>query len=651
MKKQTIILLCVAIASLCACSKENSAPADPSTKTPVVINSDLSKTYLEYESGSYKSKWYNGDQIAVFVDGTGESVSMSNTAVSGAKASFSGEISATAGSHTLNAFYPYAAVTASAGKVDVTIPYEQNPEWDSFDPAADLLVAKPVGVTVESGTPVSVSTNFSRLLAVVKIELKNLDVLEAGETVQYLTFTNSGNVPVTGTFTLDLNEEENPVLGANVTKNHVAQINFPETSGSGTVFMNIAPCTFASGNVLTFTVVTSKGKVFISNKTLTQDMTVKSAQDGTLSTFRVTLGSFAEPEYETGLYMSNKAQNWDVSTWGSSTTYNGYDTEILWSSTIASSKSLNISAVTYDENCEKGWVKILTGRGRGNSGVAMTANTGMARKAYLWGTIANSGKIARVTLLQAPGSTMFDYMIPPTNDGADYGYGVSLFSGAIQNYGTTTKVEKWVNTAKTDADMLFSKDKFFRKYIWQNTGGNIKDDIVLATMSQENWREIYNGFSVEAIVKSFDAKSVRSVVLGGGNDRGSGVAGLNFERLSGTTHWGMYFWTSAGRQKIDFEVDVEDNAQEHLIAVVNPSNNSVKLYKNGVLASTKSYTGTISDTEYPVATNGYLLVPGTAGTYITTKYSVFHGEVYQVRIYNKVLTAEEVATAYNAEGK
>lgn len=651
MKKRFIFFAGIVLLTTAACQKENT-PQDTSISVPVTINTEMTKTYLDYEDGSYKSMWNNGDQLAVFVDGAGEAAVMSNSSASGQKASFTGAVVATSGDHTIQGFYPYAAATATDGTVNVTIPAEQNPGWDTFDAKADFLVAKPVGVTVSGSDPITLSTKFSRLLATVKIELQNLSALPEGDAVQYVAFTNSGNVPVTGTFKLNLNEEENPALGDVVTKNHVAQVNFPETSGSGSVFMNIAPCTFAAGNVLTFTVVTAKGKVFIKNRTLDADLTVKSAQEGKLTTFRITLDTFTEPEYETGLYLNSTDQNWDVSTWGSTTTYNGYDSQILYSATAASNCSLNISAVTYDENSEKGWVSILSGRSRGNSAVHIEANTGMVRKAYLWGTIKKSGKIARVTLIQAPGNALFDYNIPPTNEDSKYGYGISLFEGNVQKFGYSAgTVSKWVNTEKDDSDFLFSKDKYFRKYIWQNVGGNIKDDIVQMTMTQNDWRSIYDGFSVEAIVKSFDGTTTRGVILGGGNDRGSGVSGLNFERLSSSTHWGMYFWTSEGRQKIDFGIDVQNGVEEHLIAVVNPSDHSAKLYKNGVLVASKTYAGTINDSAYPVSSNNYICVPGTAGTYATVKYSGFHGEIYQVRIYDKVLSAAEIAHAYNVEVK
>lgn len=662
MKRNLFFTIAVVLLAACACKRET-VPSAPEVTVPIVISSEQAKTYLDYSGGVYHAKWNNGDELAVIVDGTGIATSVSNTAADGQLANFTGTISTSEGSHKLQGFYPYSAVNASEGSVNVIIPSEQNPGWNTFDADADFLMARPVNFQVTGGGAVSVSTSFSRLVAVVKIDLQNTSVLDEGETVKYLTFTNSANVPVAGTFNLNLNEERNPAFGAVVSTNHALQVNFPSTSGSGSVLMTMAPCTFAAGSTITFTAVTSKGRVFVHNNTLESDLIVESAQEGKLTTFTIVLGSFVEPGYESGLYMSNSDKNWDVSTWESATTYNAYDINLRYNSTASESLSMNISAVTYDENSEKGWVSILSGRSRGSSAIHMTANTGMVRKAYLWGTIKKTGALAKVTLIQAPGNTLFDYMLTPTADDSKYGYGVSLFNGVPQNYGLSSgSMTRWYNSDKEgeDIDWLFDKSKYFRKYIRTVVGGNVHKGVLETDMTLSDWRNIYNGFSIEAIVKDLNHDASRRVILGGR----SSAPSISLERRS-TGNWGVTFHTSGGRQDIDSGIATVQGKETHIVTTINPSTHKVLFYIDGALAATKDFAGTPDDATYAVVKgteeggrwssgckNDKLSVPGyLAGGegYSTVRYDTFPGEIYQVRVYKKVLTAAEVEAAYNVE--
>ena len=74
-----------------------------------------------------------------------------------------------------------------------------------------------------------------------------------------------------------------------------------------------------------------------------------------------------------------------------------------------------------------------------------------------------------------------------------------------------------------------------------------------------------------------------------------------------------------------------------------------KIYVNGNLEGTVSYTGTFSTTDYPLIFGGYFyhILPTHPQEYLQ-KY-LFNGIIDEVRIYNRALTAEEIKEHYEQE--
>ena len=75
-----------------------------------------------------------------------------------------------------------------------------------------------------------------------------------------------------------------------------------------------------------------------------------------------------------------------------------------------------------------------------------------------------------------------------------------------------------------------------------------------------------------------------------------------------------------------------------MITFVHDTNNMVgQLYIDG------AYIGGYSIASVPNVTNTYTHVLGSG---MTTRYCVYEGKMDEVRLYNKALTAEEVAALY-----
>lgn len=92
------------------------------------------------------------------------------------------------------AFYPSSAYQShsSVSSVLINTPAAQTPAADSFDPAADLLIAK--ATTGLTSQPTELSLQFARAVAVAKMTIKNL---ETTDPVTKITFSaKNGDTPV-----------------------------------------------------------------------------------------------------------------------------------------------------------------------------------------------------------------------------------------------------------------------------------------------------------------------------------------------------------------------------------------------------------------------------------------------------------------------
>lgn len=287
-----LAIVALACLSLVSC-KMNEAEAPISAETHFILNatSPKTKTGIIYDSGSYLPYFQNGDEIGLFVNALPTKTAdmstdavFANSASDGTDAQFEGTLEVDPGSVTFYSFYP-----ASAGKkvyvnnetvtLGLDVPSTQHPAYDAgmesytFDPKADILIAKPATATVDaSHNAAAADIYFARLTAVLRIAVKaesnSSDVY--GERIKSIKIeTSAGNIagrivvnPLTGECT-----GVNEVGGSKAIE---AFIDDPDEcsvyvgyEGSNIVFMGVAPVSIPSGSDLTFTINTidASGKV------------------------------------------------------------------------------------------------------------------------------------------------------------------------------------------------------------------------------------------------------------------------------------------------------------------------------------------------------------------------------------------------------
>lgn len=273
------------IAAFASCQREQIIPE--SRTVHFKLNADMAETRtgITYDAGSYAPYWSNGDQLGILLsipdskgDLTNDAV-FSNTAATGQTASFEGEITHADGEGiTFYSYYP-----ASSGKkvyvsnegvttFGLDVPHIQAPAYHAtlgytFDPAADILVAKPASMVVVSNEGANeANLSFARVTSILRLSLNMEDsVTGYGELVKKVTITTSagditgrvivsleGDCACTGVNNLGTSKE----LIANVDPNTVPVYVGSDFVGANNVFLSVAPVTIPKASSLTFTIET-----------------------------------------------------------------------------------------------------------------------------------------------------------------------------------------------------------------------------------------------------------------------------------------------------------------------------------------------------------------------------------------------------------
>lgn len=305
-------LLSIAVATcftmlFSSCEKEmvdKTAPVSNDTVT-VTFNTSKSKTYID----GTDVKWASTGEIIYGFEvakPTGEgNIVVSNkesaegvTSDGGASMSFGVSFASKSSGFTFDycAFYPGSAYASGSSVQNVAIntPSTQTPTATSFDPAADLLIAK--AVKDQASQPaVLENIQFARAVAVAKMTIKNL---ESTDPVTKITFSaKNGDTPVKLAGRTAFNLEDASLVntyGGNVGETsviidcaNIAQT--ANTSGGTTIFFTCYPFTLNSENPGSFKVV-----VETATQAFTKEVSVNSAKGlvlktGTASTFAVNM--------------------------------------------------------------------------------------------------------------------------------------------------------------------------------------------------------------------------------------------------------------------------------------------------------------------------------------------------------------------------
>lgn len=154
--------------------------------------------------------WTSGDAIGVhFVGDAPMNHFRLNSELSngGQTATFSGNVSLRQGAYTIYGYYPYGsagAQTTDQNLAKISIPSTQRPTATSFDPAADVMIMKPVERAVSGTNFTHNGLQFRRVLGMLNFVL-TAPGLE-GQAIESLTFTTDAGLQLTGMAHYDLDE-------------------------------------------------------------------------------------------------------------------------------------------------------------------------------------------------------------------------------------------------------------------------------------------------------------------------------------------------------------------------------------------------------------------------------------------------------------
>jgi formylglycine-generating enzyme required for sulfatase activity len=148
------------------------------------------------------------------------------------------------------------------------------------------------------------------------------------------------------------------------------------------------------------------------------------------------------------------------------------------------------------------------------------------------------------------------------------------------------------------------------------------------------------GFTFNIVLKAIDdgATDVRRALIGNTEYPVSGFAlGYNHD-VGNTNYWMFYWYPSIGAA--NFGILTPNFGNIEFITFLYDGNTDFKLYRNGILASTLSSSGT---KVYKTSGNLLIAAPTQGG------WSTFLGNIYLLQGYNRALTAAEVLQNFNAQ--
>jgi len=293
--KAAIILL--ALPLLAMCSKDIPQPQMEFDLTISSVADDIPelKTSMQTSGteGRFTTTWSAGDKMQIYIDGVTTSSSRKYILTNknaGTTATFTGTVGTTSGQKTIYGFYPASALVSgseSGSTVSVTLPCRQSPSITSFDPACDILAAKPMQVSFTYGASASVvNVQFARQLAIVKIIPLDSSTGSKLSADKVLSVTMTAGSLLSGKAKLDL--ESSTITGwTSQDSSKCVKAVFDASRnfkiGTNSAILMAAPGTLASGSSLIFEIGTDKHTI---TKTVTLTENVKLAA-GKISNLKV----------------------------------------------------------------------------------------------------------------------------------------------------------------------------------------------------------------------------------------------------------------------------------------------------------------------------------------------------------------------------
>ena len=288
---KSLMLVAVAAMGFTACEQVGIETSTPGAHEVIMtINADVDETRTYIDETNSIVKWSEGDQLTVIENSKNYSTT-SQIAISpegNAKFTVSFPANTTDTEFTYNAVFPASAVTINkddiinSAKVKVTIKDQQKPIATSFDPQADVLVAKQI---VTNTQPAELNMQFKRLVALGKMTLTGLPndamiakvIFTAGEkdilAGRNYVNTTTGEVAEYGYFG----------------KTNAITLNYNEPISTRNIYFTCNPFEMEAGEIF-------KVKVICEHKTYTREVTIPEGRsliftEGNLGTFTVDMKS------------------------------------------------------------------------------------------------------------------------------------------------------------------------------------------------------------------------------------------------------------------------------------------------------------------------------------------------------------------------
>ena len=246
------VIAVLSAVTVLSCTSELTPGQEPQTSVMLRFSSEMPVSKTLWDGSGIL--WSAGDMISVTYskEGVWASEFYPSEALEqgGEVAEFMVPMGAVSGKNIrFHAIYPSSAVSgefSGAPEVTVTIPSEQTPAADSFDPSADLMVARAVELlSASSSEPIPLLWN--RLVAHADITL-TLPDLPSGEKIQSVTLAADEQAHLVGSYTLDI-DKQTLVLEETDTQANVVTIkadNLEVSDGKICIWAAVVPCHVSS---------------------------------------------------------------------------------------------------------------------------------------------------------------------------------------------------------------------------------------------------------------------------------------------------------------------------------------------------------------------------------------------------------------------
>ena len=250
--RHNLLLLCGLLLAVGCQREEGDVPI--TSMVDIAITTDTAETRTYINESAQRVEWSSGDKIIIFENSS--SATSRPAIITNGKATFSASFAKTplTKTFTYNALYPAASYIGTSSGIDVeriavTLPDTQHATAESFDPAADMLIAKPQTTNTQAQ---ALSMQFKRIVALAKLSITGLP---SGTRISEVEFSANGK-SLAGACSIDLSMGE---IAAYSNAKECVTVNYDTSVASTTpIYFTCNPQSLEEGDALVVRVVTDR---------------------------------------------------------------------------------------------------------------------------------------------------------------------------------------------------------------------------------------------------------------------------------------------------------------------------------------------------------------------------------------------------------